>query len=130
MARMDGYPSYFPEDAPPNDAEHANGELYRLVKTNPPTVDCFQCTCIENKKKLDKYRGEQKILACGTSFSSKLEKIKHTQRLLANGMKKRLIAHGSLFADVGVMKQTGDFTHYTVWIMEGREPYEYFKCVE
>ena len=30
------WPDYFPDDCPPQDAQPATGDVYRLVKQNPP----------------------------------------------------------------------------------------------
>ena len=130
MAREDAYPDFFPDDVPPTDAVDASGNMYRLVKFDPPTAGCFQCTFVENGKPLSKYLGDRKALACGVSFLDTYEKALHTQQILANAMKFKLIAEGELVQAVGVMKSTGSQSHYTVWIREGCEPHDRFQCVK
>jgi hypothetical protein len=36
------FPDDWPDGCPPDDADDASGEIFRLVKTNPPTVGDLQ----------------------------------------------------------------------------------------
>ena len=35
------WPDYFPDDCPPQDAQPATGDVYRVVKQNPPESKDF-----------------------------------------------------------------------------------------
>ena len=58
------WPGYFPDDCPPQDAQLATGDVYRLVKQNPPESKDF--VPLREKKTSEDF-GEKECQACGLS---------------------------------------------------------------
>lgn len=54
----DSWPDFFPVGVPPKSAVPAEGEFFRLVRSNPPTPACFLSTHEEYPQRHKKYRGE------------------------------------------------------------------------
>ena len=54
------WPDYFPDDCPPQDAEPATGEVYRVVKQNPPDSKDFMS---QRERKRRKNFGEKECQA-------------------------------------------------------------------
>ncbi len=64
------WPDYFPDDCPPQDAQPATGDVYRLVKQNPPESKDFIPL---REKKTGEDFGEKECQACGLSVFRNVE---------------------------------------------------------
>ena len=123
------WPDYFPNDCPPEDAQAATGDVYRLVKQNPPEARDF----IPLREKTGKDFGEQECQACGLSvFRSFDDAVGVKNR--GRGMGNRLIAKGSLSRHLGKVKQTPSRafgqSHNTWWVPTEVEPWSVFHVVQ
>jgi hypothetical protein len=101
------FPQDWPPGCPPEDAEDANGEVFRLAKTDPPTAADFQ-----SFHELGITRGDP-ILRCGLSVFRIASDAEHASRKFRNLGK--ILAKAMLEAAHGKTKQTGKPTHTTWW---------------
>lgn len=106
----------------------AEGRVYRLVRTTPPTKVDFQPHRVE--KPNYKYAPKDIHKSYGISFWSKLSKI---QRIAKNYPFPEQYGdwhtvYGNLTADLGVIPEemTPD-GHVTLWASEGAEPHKHIK---
>ncbi len=125
------WPDFFPKDCPPEDAEDATGELFRLVnsKDKGDLEKCFQGHFILFPKRVVKGKECQ---ACGVSVSRTLGDCK-AARELAPSLRKKIILHGVLEHPVGKIAHTpldSGNPHYTWWIPLETSPWENFKEVK
>ena len=124
------WPDYFPDDCPPQDAQPATGDVYRVVKQNPPESRDF----IPLRKKNNGDFGEDECKVCGLSVFRRFEdavEMKNRER----GMKNRLIAKGTLSPDLGKIKHTRSSkpygkSHHTWWVPTEVEPWSVFHVVQ
>ncbi|HEV3255254.1 MAG TPA: hypothetical protein VG013_00105 [Gemmataceae bacterium] len=101
------FPEDWPDRCPPDDAEDANGEVFRVAKANPPTADDFK-----SYYELGVKRGDL-VLRCGVSVFRLVLDAEHASRKFRNMGK--VIAKAVLRAEHGKTKQTGRPTHTTWW---------------
>lgn len=101
------FPDDWPPGCPPEDAEDAQGEVFRVVKKQPPTDDDFKTYHEQGI-----VRGDP-ILRCGLSVFRLASDAEHASRKFRNMGK--LIAKALLQAEHGKTKQTGKPTHTTWW---------------
>lgn len=106
------FPDSWPANCPPHDAEDADGEVYRIVKNDPPHNDDY-VTALE----ADKLRNRPACLRCGLSVFRAYEDAVHQQRLFPK--LGDMIAKGVLNTGCGKTKQTGNPTHTTWWPYDG-----------
>lgn len=124
------WPDYFPNDCPPQDAQPATGDVYRLVKQNPPESKDF--IPLREKKTSEDF-GEKECQACGLSVLGSAEDALR-MRKRARGMEKRLIAKGTLNLCLGKIKHTPSSrygkSHHTWWVPTEVEPWSVFHVVQ
>ena len=124
------WPDYFLDDCPPQDAQPATGEVYRLVKRNPPESEAFIPL---REKKPNKDFGEKECQAWGLSvFRNVEDAVRMKSR--ARGMKKRLVAKGTLSPHLGRIKHTPSEmfgqSHHTWWVPTEVQPWSVFHVVQ
>lgn len=119
------WPDFYPEDTPPDDAIEAKGEAYRLVDNSPPTKADFRSMYEENPVRCKPFSLADFKLACGTSHFTEKEDIK-TVRSLFKPFRNKKIAKGKLNQELGVMLDTRDKSHLTVWYRVDSSPHEHF----
>ena len=99
---------------PPEDAVQPDGkkEYYRVLKSNPPTSDCF----ISHRIKFPEREFDDECEARSVSLSDSLDGLINGYfRMQANKKKARNIGAIVLTPNDGVIKQTGFKTHYSWW---------------
>ena len=123
------WPANFPEGIPSEeDTIPAEGKVYRLTRTVPPTEIDF----VPHREEKPKYpyRKEEIPLSYGVSFWTKLDKI---LRIKSNypfpeQFGEWLTAHGNLSAELGVIPKEMTLNgHVTLWVQEGAKPHEHIK---
>jgi hypothetical protein len=112
------FPTTWPQDCPPADAEPANGVVFRLVRNNPPAASDFLSYAEEGK-----CPRRDPCLRCGLSVYRTLEDTvaKHAE------LRERFpdidfgqhVASATLSPEHGKTKQTFAPTHTTWWACEG-----------
>jgi hypothetical protein len=102
----------WPHDCPPQDAVDAEGDVFRIVKHNPPTADDF-LTCFETGT----FPNRPACLRCGLSVHRVLADATHTKTKFPKLGSR--IAKGTLAKEYGKTKQTGLASHTTWWVYEG-----------
>ena len=105
------FPDDWPADCPPNDAEEASGEFYRLVKTNPPAAEDLSTHHERGTRPKDP------CLRCGLSIFRSRDDAEHQSRIFPKLGK--IIGKGILQPEHGKTKRTGKLTHTTWWIAVG-----------
>ena len=105
------FPADWPEGCPPDDAEDANGEVFRIVKSDPPTAADFQ-----SYHEMGMARGYP-CRRCGLSVFRSRSDAEHASRAFRNLGK--VITEGMLLPEHGKTKQTGRPSHTTWWPYEG-----------
>ena len=122
------WPDYFPDDCPPQDSEPASGEVYRLVKSNPPTEDDF-----EDYVNLYPERDfrERECRACGLSVFRDVEDASNLRDRVP-AMRGHLVARGKLNSELGRMKHTPGRrqSHFTWWVPVGVECHRFFSVFQ
>lgn len=123
------WPADFPEDIPDScDVIPAEGKVYRLVRTIPPTEVDFRKH--RDEKPDYAYLTKDIPLSYGMSFFSKLAKLK---RKTKNYPAPEQYAHwqtvcGELIPDLGVIpKEQEKSGHITLWAQEGAQPHKYIR---
>lgn len=101
------FPDDWPAGCPPDDAEDASGDVFRVVKANPPTPED-----LKSYHELGISRGDP-ILRCGISVFRLLSDAEHASRKFRNLGK--VLAKAALQPQHGKTKQTGRPTHTTWW---------------
>lgn len=115
------FPTDWPPGCPPDDAEDANGEVYRLAKQMPlATMDFL------SYHELGIARGDA-ILRCGLSVFRLRADAEHASRKFRNMGK--VIAMAVLKPEHGKTKQTGKPTHTTWWPCIGIDRVSLFSVV-
>ena len=119
------FPDSWPAGCPPDDSEPATGEVYRLVKSNPPTASDFL-----THHELGKLPNAPPCLRCGLSVFRAREDAEHQYR--AYPRLGKFIAVGELQPEHGVTKLTQGRqpTHTTWWSYEGVDRAAIFVSVE
>jgi hypothetical protein len=100
----------------------AEGEVFRIVKSNPPTEDDFRTHEERGTRSKD-----SPCLRCGLSTFRNRPAVEHKVRLLP--VLGKFIARGTLDPTAGLTKPTGGQTHTTWWPFEGVKRVSYF-CVD
>ena len=115
------WPAHLPNDCPPDDAEPAAGQVFRLVDGKPSEDD------FKSHYELDPERAWTDLcLACGLSvFADVTDADKARNRFPA--LRSRAIAHATLDGTIGVMKPTGKRSHRTWWLPGGCQPWLVFQ---
>ena len=119
------FPDGWPAGYPPDDAEPAGGEVYRLVKSNPPAASDFL-----THHELGKMPNAPACLRCGLSVFRACADAEHQYR--AYPRLGKFIAKGELQPEHGVTKLTQGRqpTYTTWWSYEGVDRAAIFVSVE
>ena len=120
------WPTDFPEDIPEScDPIPAEGKVYRLVRTIPPTEVDFQKH--RDEKPDYEYLTKDIPLSYGMSFFTTLSKLKRkTGNYPAPEQFERwLMVCGHLVPELGVIKEKSG--HVTLWAQQGALPHKYIK---
>ena len=126
------FPTHYPKNCPPKDADDAHGIVYRLVDCDPPQKHNFKSVYeLTGKKK--RLTPNQKN--CGLSVQRSIKDIKKLKenKALVRGLRKRLIARGKLNPALGKIKHTGNNkspSHHTWWVPLGAEPWLVFEVID
>jgi hypothetical protein len=106
------YREPLPEGCPPEAADEiaASREVFRLVRSNPPTVDDFKSQRAEKPEAVFQVSECQ---ACGLSVFT--ERRDSERALKLPKLRGRLICHLELEAGAGRIQQTGRPSHHTWW---------------
>lgn len=123
------WPADFPEGIPEDcGVVPAEGKVYRLVRTTPPTEVDFQRHRDEKPDYV--YLTKDIPKSYGVSFWSKLSKIK---RIAKNYPFPEQFGNwrtvtGNLQPNLGMIPaETAIDGHITLWVQEGAEPHKYIK---
>lgn len=117
--QKDGWPDFFPSDLelPPSDSIDATGTLYRLVRSLPPTEECFWSTHQEQPSRHEKCNTlEKKEAVYGTSVWASKELLLEAMESLPEALKQRKLASGVVNASMGKMRKTLEEGHITLWL--------------
>jgi len=123
------WPDYFPSDVPPDEAQPAGGEAFRLVSAIPPTKDDFKSTYEENRKR----KHQEFWKACGSSLYTDLEGAMVTRERYKHLRETKKIAVGRLTPDMGMMLSTPNpitNAHLTVWFRLNALPHLAFTAAQ
>ena len=104
-----------PVGCPPATAEEitATRQVYRLVRTNPPTGADFDSLRARNPSKRPFPEPELECRACGVSVHGSREAADKTRKL--SGLGDRLICRVQLGPCAGRIERNGSPGHYTWW---------------
>jgi hypothetical protein len=118
------WPSFFPAQCPPLEANDASTEVFRLVSSNPPPVSDFESWAQRHPKR---WMGNCK--ASGLSvFTAKSDALRLVRRV--PGM-LTLIASAELSPEAGKLMHTprDGNSHHTWWAPDGFDHAAAFKVV-
>jgi hypothetical protein len=116
------FPSSWPQDCPPKDAESASGVVFRVAKTNPPSREDFK-----SHEELGKKSNGSQCLRVGLSVFQTFDDAEHLTQLIPK--LGRYVLRGQLQPSNGVVKQTPGRqhpTHTTWWPYDGVDRAELF----
>ena len=124
------FPSYFPDDCPPNEATDEEKELFRLCAGPVPTEEDFLSWYNKNPDKWANF-----VQAYGLSVFESKEDCDRARRMNANLRKQYpFCATGNNNSDRGKILHTPNKTnprHFTWWVYEGVKPHMFFEmCIE
>ncbi|NLS13615.1 hypothetical protein HGP28_12000 [Vibrio sp. SM6] len=123
------WPADFPEGIPEIcDVVPAQGKVYRLVRTFPPTEQDFQRH--RDEKPGYVYRTKDIPKSYGVSFWSKLSKIKRIAKNypFPEQFGAWQTVSGNLCPELGVIPaELALDGHVTLWVQEGAEPHKHIK---
>jgi hypothetical protein len=123
------WPDFFPDDCPPDDAEPASGEVYRITgRRNPKNRDFLS---YREQRGPDAEFSQPECIVCGLSVYRDIEDISRMRlrRRRVPKLRKRLyIAKGLLNPSLGKIKATGhhEKSHHTWWVPTGVEAWQHF----
>jgi len=112
------WPSFYPVNCPPAEAEPASGTVYRLVQHDPAQAEDFETPWEEYRNQFE----PPTIENCGLSVhtdSQDNEKLKNRIKKF----RKRQIAEGKLNPTLGVIQRTPSLekSHHSWWVPLGAE---------
>ena len=124
------FPDYFPNNCPPDTAQEAFGEVYRLVDNDPPTASDFRS---QREQHLNEPcpKNVTECQACGLSVFTSRDDIEFARRTVRR-LRNKKIANGNLNSALGRIlptpsQNTGQ-SHHTWWFPIGIQPWTVF-CV-
>lgn len=124
------WPTFYPEDCPPEDAVLANGTVYRLVGNN--IINEYDFWSQRELRPDATFRDVTECQACGVSVFTDLAEIEAVNRNPYMRRKKKKIAVGHLDASMGEMKHTPsrqNRSHHTWWIPANIDPTANFEAI-
>jgi hypothetical protein len=104
------WPVHFPPGCPPPDADDLSGRIYRLVKSNPPTVKDSK-----SHLELGASPSQPACRRAGLSCARDRSHLEALRRAVPH-RRKNHIAFADLEADDGKVAQTGPPGHHTMWL--------------
>jgi len=104
------WPSHFPADCPPDDANALDGNVYMLVETDPPTPKDTECA-MDRGSHPNKPSCVRAALSCARSRDHLEELQREVPRL-----RRHVVAVAALGPEHGKIKQTGREDHYSMWM--------------
>ncbi|MBH3136416.1 hypothetical protein I5M99_06185 [Serratia marcescens] len=123
------YPNYFPENVPPKEAKDAEGEFFRIVKSNPPQQGCFLSMYKEKPNRLKKFSGLKLKCCYGVSVYTEESAVVNAFDKFPEGTGQRYVAKGTVCAENGKMMKTfSDPFHHTLWLKLNSQIHEVFSC--
>ena len=119
------FPDTWPANCPPADADDAQGDVFRLVKHNPPLADDTA-----SHMETGKLPTAPACLRCGLSVFREMRDAVHQRQLLPK--LGRFIAQAELVAEHGKTELTKGTqpTHTTWWAYEGVNRHRLFSVVQ
>jgi hypothetical protein len=108
------YRDELPEGCPPDEAEEiaTPRDVFRLARTNPPTLDDFRSQRAERPDRV--FPGVAECQACGLSTFADRRDLE-AKALKLPSLRGRLICRVRLEAGAGQIQQTGQPSHHTWW---------------
>lgn len=125
------WPSFFPSECPPTEAENASVEVFRIVSFDPPAACDFQSFAQTHPKK---YQGKCKPsgLSVFTGMEDALKYLRRVQGEAQGVVPRRLIARALLSPQAGKIQHTPSASHnshHTWWAPDGFDHAATFKVV-
>jgi hypothetical protein len=121
------WPSFFPPQCPPSEANDASAVVFRLVASNPPAVSDFESWAERHPQKW-----EGNCRASGLSvFTVKSDALRLVRRVPGMSAPGYLIASAELSPEAGKLMYTprDDNSHHTWWAPAGFDHNAAFKVV-
>ncbi len=131
--QKDYWPDFFPPELglPPKDALDATGTVYRLVRSIPPTEECFWSTHQEQPSRHEKCNTlEKKQAVYGTSVWVSKECLLEVIEYLPHALRQRKLASGVVYASMGKMRKTLEEGHFTLWLRKNSQVHLNFSEVK
>jgi hypothetical protein len=125
------WPSFFPSECPPTDAEDASVEVFRIVSSDPPAACDFKSFAQTNPKK---HGGKCKPsgLSVFTGLGDALKYLRRVQGEVQGDARRTLIARALLSPEAGKIQHTPSSlhnSHHTWWAPDGFDHAAAFKVV-
>lgn len=118
------FPKGWPAECPPVDAADAEGDIYRVVKSTPPTDGDFL-----SQAQLNQAVGADECRRCGLSVLRTLRDAEHCRDL--NPHLGGFIALAAARPEHGKLKQTGGKKfHHTFWAYHSAQLVALFRGVD
>lgn len=119
------YPSYFPNNCPPEDAQFLEVEAYRGCQNNNVTRDDF-------RSYYELGKSHSKLEAYGVSLFTDFKVVQVMRNMPNFRLNHPYISKGITSIDCGAIKQTGKThpSHITWWLYEDATPEKYFQIIE
>ncbi len=119
------WPETFPEGVPPDEAQEAEGNVFRVAKNLPPLQDDFKQFREEEYNIGKIFEDKYLIISYGVSFFKKIEDAKKLKKRYPNRLSDRYIVTGSLVPELGKILKTGRRSHHTIWFQKDAKPQEH-----
>jgi len=122
------YRDHLPEDCPPEEAQPANGTVYRMLKGNTPTPDDF--LSFRELKPGKAYPSD--CIASGLSVYTELAGIRQLQRRVPR-FREATVGQGKLDPVHGTIKGTPSqlhASHHTWWLAQEAQPWTFFSAID
>lgn len=124
------WPDYFPENCPPEHAEPASGEVYRMIEKSAPTEQDFKSFRELNPRR--RLSRKMRCRACGLSVYTEPQDILILRRQVPR-FRTYSLSKGELEPRLGKLlhtpsRKTGE-SHHTWWVPVGAEPEKVFTAV-
>jgi hypothetical protein len=119
------FPEDWPNDCRPSDADEASGDVYRIVRDDPPAATDFA-----THRETGRLPKAPPCLRCGLSVFRDFRDARHQRNLFPK--LGSLIARAALTSDHGLTKLThgSQPTHTTWWAFEGIHGASLFAVIE
>ncbi len=123
------WPSFFPAGCPPENAQPSFGEVFRLVKKDPPTSEDFKS---HRETQPDKKFDVLECEVCSLSVFRDMGDILNLKKRVP-AMRKRLVSQAILNESLGKILHTpslGGKSHYSWWVPVDVQPWILFHVVK